>query len=121
MSYPHLSPETLTACSQAAYAYSPDCYCVFHWGFADFLPRPQYHDRPTKWLETTVWRCLGPDQPDRYVVAVASDNGRELLCNLRGALSAITTDGQPDPSLLANDHAQSQLSTTLRYSMLETG
>jgi hypothetical protein len=121
MSYPELTPEMANECSRATYTYSPDCYCVFHWGFADFLPRQQYHDRPSKWLEATVWRCLGPDQPDRYVVAVASDNGRELLRNLRAALSAITTGAQPDPSLMATDHARPQLSAALRYYMLEAG
>jgi hypothetical protein len=120
MSYPHLSPETANECSQVAYAYSPDCYCVFHWGFADFLPRTQYYERPAKWLEVAVWRCLGPDQPDRYVAGVAGYTGRELLRNLRAALSAITTDAQPDPSLLASNHVW-QLSTDLRYPLLAVG
>jgi hypothetical protein len=120
MSYPELTPETANECSRAAYIYSPECYCVFHWGFADFLPRAQYYDRPTKWLEVAVWRCLGPDQPDRYVGAVAGYSGFELLRNLRAALSALTTGSQPDPSPLASDHAQ-QLSTDLRYPLLATG
>ena len=100
MSYPHLSPETANACSRAAYDYDSDCYCVLHWGYADYLPRLKYKYRPTKWLEVAVWRAAGPEQPDRYVTAVAGESGPELLRKLCGALAAITAGQQPDPSIL---------------------
>ncbi len=121
MSYPHLSTETATACSQAAYAYSPACYCVFHWGYADYLPSPKYHGRPTKWLEVAVWRTADGEQADRYVAAVAGDNAPELLRRLHEALAVLTSGEQPDPSLVASTQAQADLSAALHHPMLGAG
>lgn len=121
MSYPHLTPETANECSRAAYAYDPDCYCTIYWACADYLPRPQYQGKPTKWLEAAVWRCIGPEQPDRFVVATTGESGPEVLRNLQAALAAIVKGEYRDPSLLASAEAQQQLSATLRHPMLGTG
>jgi len=121
MSYPHLSPEAANECSQAAYAYSPDCYCTIYWACADYLPRPQYRGRPTKWLEVAVWRCIGPEQPDRFVVAATGDTGPEVLRHLQAALAELTANPQRDLSLLASAEAQQQLSAALRHPMLGAG
>lgn len=121
MNYPHLSPETATECSRVAYAYSHDCYCIIYWACADYLPRPQYHGLATKWLCASVYRAGGPEQGDRYVLGVSADTGPELLNNLRTALDAIINGEQPDPSLVATEHAWQQLSAVLRHPLLGTG
>lgn len=118
MSYPHLSPDTITECSRAAYTYSQDCYCVIYWACADYLPRPQYHDLATKWLCASVFRAGSLEQGDRYVVGVSADTGPELLRRLHAALDAIIDGEQPDPSLLATDLAQRVLSAALSHPML---
>lgn len=121
MSYPHLSPETANECSRCAYAYDPDCYCTIYWAYTDYLPRPQYRGRPTKWLEAAVWRCIGPEQPDRFVVAATGDNGPEVLRHLRALLAELTANPKADPSRVASAEAQQQLSATLRHPMLGAG
>ena len=100
MSYPHLSPEMANECSRAAYAYDPACYCAIHWVYADYLPNPQYHGLPTKWLEAYVYRNIGPGQPDRFVAVAVAESGPALLRDLHTALNAIAEGEQPDPSLL---------------------
>lgn len=118
MSYPHLTSETINECSRAAYAYSHDCYCIIYWACADYLPRSQYHGLATKWLCASVYRAGGSEQGDRYVVGVSADTGPELLRHLHTALETIIAGEQPDPSLLATDHAQRVLSAALGHPML---
>ncbi|TVT39619.1 hypothetical protein FNT36_18430 [Hymenobacter setariae] len=118
MSYPHLSPETITECSRAAYAYSHDCYCIIYWACADYLPRSQYHGLATKWLCASVFRAGSLEQGDRYVVGVSAETGPELLRYLRTALEDLSSGERPDPSLLATDYAQRMLSTALSHPML---
>ncbi|MGI4871472.1 MAG: hypothetical protein ACRYFX_09875 [Janthinobacterium lividum] len=88
MSLPHLSPDTMAACTQAAFDYDPACYCVFHWNYADFPPHSQYYKRPTKWLEASVYRSTSAGQPDRYVLSRSSDSAPDLLRQLYAALEA---------------------------------
>lgn len=118
MSYPHLSAETVNECSRAAYAYDPDCYCVFHWAHADFPPRLHYHPLPTKWLKVGVWRCTGPGQPDRFVLAMSGDNERELLRNLSAALLTLTDGTREDASLLLTSQHEQALRKALRHPLL---
>ena len=120
MSYPSLSPEVATECSRAAYVYSPECYCIIYWAYADYLPRPQYHGLPTKWLCASVFRAGSLEQGDRYVVGVSAETGSDLLRHLRTALEDLASGERPDPSLLATDHAQRVLSATLSHPMLGT-
>lgn len=101
MSYPELPTEAVNECSRAAFNYSPDCYCVFNWSYADYLPRRLYLDTPTKWLNVGVYRSIESESTDRPVVAVSGLTAPELLQRLRTALAAITTGEKPDPSLPA--------------------
>lgn len=101
MSYPHLASETANECSRAAYDYDPACYCVFHWNYADFPPKRQYHGLWTKWLQVNVWRTIPDPEQDKLVLTRHSDNGPDLLRHLRTALAAITEGQLPDPSLPA--------------------
>lgn len=118
MSYPHLSPEMVNECSQAAYAYSHDCYCIIYWACADYLPRSQYRGLATKWLCASVFRAGSLEQGDRYVVGVSAETGPELLHYLRTTLDDLASGERPDPSLLATDYAQRMLSTALSHPML---
>jgi len=118
MTYPHLTPETANECSRAAYAYSPECYCIIYWAYADYPPRLQYHGLAIKWLCASVYRTGDPEQGDRYVLGVNADTGPDLLRNLRGALEAIASGERPDPSLLASDQQQRLISGYLAHPML---
>ena len=118
MSYPHLSPETLAACTQAAYDYDPACYCIFHWGFADFPPQSRYYQQPTKWVEVSLYRTGEPGQADRWVLSRRSDSGPEVLRLLREALRGLADGSLLDPSLLADDHEQQVLRAALCHPML---
>lgn len=101
MSYPRLSAKMANECSQAAFAYSPECYCVFHWNYADFPPKMQYHGLWTKWLQADVWRTSADPQADKLVLTRHSNTGNGLLRQLRAGLAAITAGEEPDPSLPA--------------------
>jgi hypothetical protein len=118
MSYPELSVETINECSRAAFAYSTDCYCVFNWSYADYLPRPMYRETPTKWLTVSVFRCLPLEATDRHVLAVSGLNAPELLRRLREALGMLADGITSDPTLLASDHQQQVLRSALGHPML---
>ncbi len=102
MSCPHLHPDTIAACSQAAHGYDPACYCLIHWSYRDAPPGRKYLQYPSKWLEASVYRSLPEGTPDRWVLAVAADTGPDLLRFLREELTAVAQGKRPDPSLLAS-------------------
>lgn len=102
MSCPHLHPDTLAECTQAAHGYDPACYCVIHWSYRDAPPGRKYLHYPSKWLGATVYRSLPEGTPDRWVLGVAADTGPDLLRLLQEELTAVAHGQRPDPSLLAS-------------------
>lgn len=98
MSCPHLHPETIAECSQAAYAYHPACYCVFAWLNAAPPPGRKYLNYPPKWLQVNAWWAMGEGAADQHLLSVSADSGPELLRNLRTALADLgTATGPPVP------------------------
>ncbi|MGI4871276.1 MAG: hypothetical protein ACRYFX_08870 [Janthinobacterium lividum] len=88
MSCPHLSPDTMAACTQAAFDYDPAYYCIFHWNYADYPPLRKYHGLPTKWLGVSVYRN-DKSEFGNCVLRCGSENGPGLLRQLRQALDEL--------------------------------
>lgn len=86
MSCPHLHPDTIAACVQAAFDYHPACYCVFAWVLAEPPPGRKYTRYGNKWLQVNAWWSMG-NEADRHLVTVQADTGPELLRNLRATLA----------------------------------
>ena len=121
MSCPHLHPDTLAACTQAAHGYDPACYCVIHWNYRDAPPGRKYLKYPSKWLEASVYRSLPEGTPDRWVLAVAADTGPDLLRLLRQELAAVVLGQRPDPSLLASAYHCQAVRTAVAHPLLPAG
>lgn len=97
MSCPHLHPDTLAECTQAAYDYHPACYCTFAWLLAEPPPGRKYLVG-TKWLQAQVCWAMGEQAADQPLLTVRADTGPELLRNLRGALAGLgPATGPPVP------------------------
>lgn len=97
MSLPHLHPDTIAACTQAAFDHDPAYYCTVCWCSRDAPPAPKYLKYPSKWVEVSVWHNQPAGTPDRFVLAVAAETGPELLRNLRGALATAPPPPPPLP------------------------
>jgi hypothetical protein len=95
VSCPHLHPDTIAACSRAAYDYHPACYCVFAWLLAEPPPGRKYLLHQPKWLQVNAWWAMG-EAADQQLLTVQADTGPELLRNLRKALAGLgPTTGPP--------------------------
>lgn len=97
MSCPHLSPDTIAACTQAAFDYDPACYCVFHWNYADYPPRHKFHGFTTKWVSVGIWRDEAGSEFGSCLLHRAADSAPELLRQLRLALAAEPPLSLPPP------------------------
>jgi hypothetical protein len=89
MSCPHLCPDTIAACSQAAHDYHPACYCVFAWLYTEPPPGRKYLTYPPKWLQVNAWWAMGDEAKDCFLLSVSADTGPELLRDLRAALASL--------------------------------
>ena len=96
MSCPHLHPDTIAECTQAAFDYHPACYCAFSWVHANPPPGRKYLSG-TKWLQAQVNWAMGEQTPDQLLLSVRADTGPELLRNLRGALASLGPARPPAP------------------------
>jgi hypothetical protein len=97
MNGPHLHPDTVAECIQAAYAYDPACYCVFSWLYAEPPPGRKYLSG-TRWLQLNAWWAMGEQAADQHLLVVTADSGPELLHSLRGALAGLgPSTGPPAP------------------------
>ena len=96
MSCPHLHPDTIAECTQAAFDHDPAYYCVFGWIYAEMPPGRKYLSHPNKWLQVQVWQAMG-ESTDQRLLGVDADTGPELLRNLRGALAGLSKPAAPAP------------------------